>query len=148
LRVFLDTNVLVSAFATRGICADLLRIVIAEHALVVSETVLRELRRVLGDKFGVPHGTIEAAEEFLRREGDVIDAAAPLGIELCDPDDVAILEEAVAGNVRFLVTGDRDLLQIAGQAPVSVVSPRGFWDALRLPRDPPKREELQYGLET
>ena len=133
MRVFLDTNVLVSAFATRGICADLLGIVIADHVLVVSETVLRELRRVLGDKFGVPLGTIEETEEFLRREGDVIDAAAPLGIELCDPDDIAILEEAVAGRVRFLVTGDRDLLRIAGQAPVSVVSPRGFWNALRSP---------------
>lgn len=133
MRVFLDTNVLVSAFATRGICADLLRIVIAEHVLVVSGTVLRELRRVLDDKFGVPPGTIGEVEEFLRREGDVIDAAAPLGIELCDPDDVAILEEAVAGRVRFLVTGDRDLLAIAGRAPVSVVSPRGFWEALRSP---------------
>ncbi|MYG80337.1 MAG: hypothetical protein F4187_00525 [Gemmatimonadetes bacterium] len=58
-------------------------------------------------------------------------ASAPLEIELCDLDDVAILEEAVAGGVRFLVTGDRDLQEIAGQAPVSVVSPRGFWDALR-----------------
>lgn len=133
MRVFLDTNVLVSAFATRGICADLLRIVIAEHVLVVSGTVLHELRRVLDDKFGVPPGTIEEAEEFLRREGDVIAEAAPLGIELCDPDDIPILEEAVAGRVRFLVTGDRDLLAIAGRAPVSVVSPRGFWEALRSP---------------
>ena len=133
MRVFLDTNVLVSAFATRGICADLLRIVVADHVLVVSGTVLRELRRVLGDKFDVPPGTIEEVEAFLRREGIVIEEAAPLGIELCDPDDVAILEEAVAGGVRFLVTGDQDLLQIAGQVPVHVVSPRGFWNALRLP---------------
>lgn len=133
MRVFPDTNVLVSAFATRGICADLLRIVIAEHVLVVSGTVLHELRRVLDDKFGVPRGTIEEAEEFLRREGEVIAEAAPLGIELCDPDDIPILEETVAARVRFLVTGDRDLLAIAGQAPVSVVSPRGFWEALRSP---------------
>ncbi len=133
MRVFLDTNVLVSAFATRGICADLLRIVIADHVLVVSETVLRELRRVLADKFGVPSGTIGEVEGFLRREGDVIGAGAPLGIELCDPDDVAILEEAVAGGVRFLVTGDGDLLEVADRSPVPVVSPRGFWDAIRSP---------------
>ena len=67
MRVCLDTNVLVSAFATRGICADLLGIVIAERVLVVSEAVLRELRRVLDDKFGVPPGTIGEVEEFLRR---------------------------------------------------------------------------------
>ena len=131
MRVFLDTNVLISAIATRGICTDVLRIVVADHSLVVSETVLRELRRVLGDKFGVPPGTIVATEDFLRREGVVIEEATPLGIELCDPDDVPILEEAVAGRASFLVTGDGDLLQIAEGAPVAIVSPRGFWDAIR-----------------
>lgn len=101
--------------------------------LVVGETVLRELRRVLTDKFGVPSGTIGEVEGFLRREGDVIDAAVPLGIELCDPEDIAILGEAVAGGVRFLVTGDGDLLEIADRSPVPVMSPRGFWEAIRLP---------------
>jgi hypothetical protein len=35
LRVFLDTNVLVSAFATRGLCADLLELVLLQHELIV-----------------------------------------------------------------------------------------------------------------
>ena len=30
-------NVLVSAFATRGVCADVLRVVLAEHTLVTGE---------------------------------------------------------------------------------------------------------------
>ena len=47
MRVFLDTNVLVSAFATRGLCADVLRLILAEHTLVTGEVVLRELRRAL-----------------------------------------------------------------------------------------------------
>ena len=34
VRVFLDTNVLVAAFATRGLCADVVRTVLAEHELV------------------------------------------------------------------------------------------------------------------
>ncbi len=131
MRVFLDTNVLVSALATRGICADVLRIVIAEHSLVVGETVLRELRIVLGDKLGVPHGTIGATERFLRKEGVVIDEAVPLGIDVRDPDDVPIQEEAVAGKAGVLVTGDGDLLEIADGAPLAIVNPRGFWDTLR-----------------
>jgi predicted nucleic acid-binding protein len=47
VRVCLDTNVLVAAFATRGLCADVLRTVLAEHDLVVGEVILAELRRVL-----------------------------------------------------------------------------------------------------
>jgi predicted nucleic acid-binding protein len=54
LRVFLDTNVLVSAFASRGICADLLRYVLVEHDLLVGEVVLVELERVLLGRIKVP----------------------------------------------------------------------------------------------
>lgn len=54
MRGFLDTKVLVSAFATRGICADVLRVVLAEHTLITSEAVLRELSRVLRTRIGMP----------------------------------------------------------------------------------------------
>ncbi len=130
MRVFLDTNVLVSALATRGLCADVLRIVVARHRLVVGETVLAELRRILRDKFGVPHDTVRAAERFLRAEGIVVGNAPSLGIELCDPDDIPVLEEAVAGKTEVLVTGDRDLLEIAGRAPMPIIAPRGLWEEL------------------
>ena len=59
MRVFLDTNVLVSAFATRGICADVLRVVLAEHTLITSEVVLRELPRVLRTRIGMPSRLVE-----------------------------------------------------------------------------------------
>jgi predicted nucleic acid-binding protein len=37
VRVYLDTNVLMSAVATRGLCADVLHVVVAEHQLVAGE---------------------------------------------------------------------------------------------------------------
>ena len=117
--------------ATRGICADVLRVVIAGHALVVSETVLDELRRVLRRKLGVPAETVEAAEAFIRRHGSVIDRAPPLGIEIRDPCDVPVLEQAIAGQAAVLVTGDRDLLEIEQAVPIRIVSPRGLWEDLR-----------------
>ena len=52
MRVFLDTNVLVAAYATRGLCEDVFRVILAEHELVVSDTVLAEFERVLGQKLG------------------------------------------------------------------------------------------------
>jgi predicted nucleic acid-binding protein len=53
MKVFLDTNVLASAAATRGLCADGLRQVFASHQLFISDQVLNELNRVLRFKFGV-----------------------------------------------------------------------------------------------
>ena len=131
MRVFLDTNVLVSALATRGLCADVLRIAVAEHDLVLGETVLGELRRVLRDKMGVPCATVDSTERFLREQGTVVGRRIPLAIELCDPDDVSVLEEAVASEADVLVTGDRDLLEVAGRVRIEITTPRGFWQALR-----------------
>ena len=47
MRVFLDTNVLISAFAARGLCADLMRLLLAEHDVLTGEVNLTELRRVI-----------------------------------------------------------------------------------------------------
>ena len=54
MRVFFDTNVLVSAFLARGLCADLLRLVLTEHTLVTSEVVLAELSDVLSPRAVYP----------------------------------------------------------------------------------------------
>ena len=51
----LDTNVLVAAFATRGFCLDIPQFVLARHRLLVGETVLGELERILAVRLRVPH---------------------------------------------------------------------------------------------
>ena len=40
MRVFLDTNVLVSDLATRGLCADLYERLLTEHEIVIGEPVV------------------------------------------------------------------------------------------------------------
>ena len=131
MKVALDTNVLVSAFATRGLCADLVHVILAEHQLIVGATVLTELRRVLREKMKVPAETIQEVDNFLHREALVSDRAPMLAIKLRDKSDVAVLAEAIGGGADVLVTGDRDLLDIAGSASLRILTPRGFWEQLR-----------------
>jgi putative PIN family toxin of toxin-antitoxin system len=131
VRCFLDTNVLVSAFATRGLCADVLRHVLAAHTLVTGEVVLRELRRVLRTRIKLPPEIVDAIEEFLREHEVVARPREPSGLPMRDPDDRWILASAVTGRADVLVTGDRDLLDIAGRAPIAIVDPRGFWRMVR-----------------
>ncbi len=133
MRVFLDTNVLVSAFATRGLSADVQHLVLAEHELVLGEAVLDELARVLREKLEVPEDIVRSTERFLRAEAEIVGHAPALGIELPDPDDIFIVEQAVEGRAEVLVTGDRALLTAAAQLdlPVQVTTPRGFWERVR-----------------
>jgi len=46
MKVFLDTNVLISAVATRGLCADVMREVLTSHELVVCEPLIKELKEI------------------------------------------------------------------------------------------------------
>lgn len=131
MRVCLDTNVLASAIATRGLCADVLQVILAEHELVVGEKVLAELNRVLVRKFGASRELATETDKFLREEGEVIGEAPRLQVSIRDPDDVTVLEQAVAGSADVLVTGDRDLLEMTSAVSIRILSPRAFWDLLR-----------------
>lgn len=131
MRVALDTNVIVSAVATRGLCADVFHLVLAEHQLVVGRTVLAELEKVLRGKMRVPARLVEEVIALLREEGDVVKAGVPLEVKVRDRSDVAVLAEAVAGRVELLITGDRDLLAVTGDLPLRILTPRDFWKLLR-----------------
>jgi putative PIN family toxin of toxin-antitoxin system len=130
LRVYLDTNVVVSAVATRGLCADVLQAVLAEHELVVGESMLGEVRRVLKQKLGLPTETIDETVAFLRRQATLAKPEGTVSIPGVDAADAAIVAEAAAGAVDFLVTGDQALLTTSG-LPVKTVTPRALWDGLR-----------------
>ena len=130
MKIAIGTNVVVSAVATRGLCADLVQLILLEHELVLGETVLAELRQVLRRKLKLPEATVDDVGAFLRRRAIVVakQGAQPIG-EL-DAADAAVLAEARAGSADILVTGDGDLLRVT-DSPVKVVSPRGLWDLLR-----------------
>ena len=134
MRVFLDTNVFVSAHVARGLSADLLRLILAEHELLVGEVVLVELRRVLRDRLDVPARLVAQLERDLRAETVVAKPAAPSALPIRDPDDRWILASAEAAKADLLVTGDKDLLAVAKQASLPILSPRAAWDFLRKPR--------------
>ena len=131
MKVFLDTNILVSAYTARGICADLLRYILAEHELLTGEVNLVELRRVLRDRFRASSELIATIEAELRDETIVPKPAKPSPLPIRDPDDRWVLASAVDGHADLLVTGDQDLLSVARQAPLAIVDPRGCWDCLR-----------------
>lgn len=131
MRVCLDTNVLVAAFATRGLCADVLRVVLEDHELVIGEVLFAELERVLTTKFGVPAEVVAAVREALATPDPVPRPTSPYPVDLPDPSDAWVVATALAGAADVLVTGDHGLLAAGRDLPIAVLSPRGFWERLR-----------------
>ena len=134
MKVFLDTNVLASAAATRGLCADVLREVFASHELFISEQVLIELRRVLRLKFGVSQELIDDFIELLEQDSIPAQPGQPPAIELKDSDDLTILGAAISAGAEVLVTGDGELLDLDRISNLELLSPRQFWEKLKAPK--------------
>ena len=131
MKVFLDTNVLVSATATRGLCADVLRAVLTSHQLVVSESLFIELERVLLKKFGVPGNLVAELLETLKQDALFSSPTSLPNIEIRDKDDVLILSCAVSAEADIFVTGDEELLKLGEVEKLEIISPRMFWERLK-----------------
>jgi len=131
VRVFLDTNVLVSAFASRGLCAELLELVLLEHELVVGRQVLGELDKALRSKLKLPAARTREIVDFVAGEAQqVIERAAAANVD-AEPADARVLGEALAARAALIVTGDAALLRLRTIEGIEIASPRGFWEVLR-----------------
>ena len=129
MKVFLDTNVLVSGFATRGLCADVIRLVLAEHQVIIADVVLNELKRVLKHKIHLPGEQIQEILAFLESQTVQPKPISPSPIPVRDEDDQWVLASALAAKADVLVTGDKDLLDVADEVgSLTITDPRGFWN--------------------
>jgi putative PIN family toxin of toxin-antitoxin system len=131
MRVFLDTNVLASAFGTRGLCEDVLREVLATHELVVADLLLDELRRVLTVQFKLPRSTASEIIDFLAQETIIATPGILSDIAINDDSDRALLSCAIHAGANVFVTGDKELLELKTIGALKIVSPRTFWGELK-----------------
>ena len=132
MKIFADTNVLVSAFTARGLCADLLEVILADHQLMSGEIVLKELEHVLTNKLNVPKSKVSIVIKFLRKHHVEPLPDKPSNVKVRDEDDRWVLESAIRAKADILVTGDKDLLDISKKVTqLRIISPRGFWELLQ-----------------
>lgn len=126
-RVVLDTNVVLSALVFGG--GNALRVrrgwLTAEFTPLISKATAQELVRVLA----YPKFRLTASErdellaDYLPHTTAIqIPAPPPTTPECRDPFDVMFLQLAIAGNTHALVTGDRDLLALAGSTKFSIIT--------------------------
>lgn len=134
LRVVLDTNVLVSGLAYPASVPG--RIITAwRHGsieVLLSAYILDELRRVLprlAHRHGLSTAEIDDLVDVLSIQAELIEPLQAQDAALRDPDDGPVLGSLMAAlavaDVDYLITGDKDLLQLADRYPI--VDPATFW---------------------
>ena len=129
--VVLDTNVIIAAFAARGLCAEIFEICLSDHAVIISEHILSETREKLNRKVRLPENTVQNIIDYLRDTAEVVEPE-PVDESACrDKEDTKIIGTALKGKAKFILTGDDDLLILKKYKGVKIVTPREFWGVLR-----------------
>jgi putative PIN family toxin of toxin-antitoxin system len=128
VRVVFDTNVLIAAFLTEGVCSKLLiRARRREFDLILSNDIIEEFERNLRIKFLLSTSEIkDASTVLMEATGKIIQEISPILPACRDPEDDKILSCAKQTDADYLVTGDQDLLVIKQYGRTSIVTPRIF----------------------
>jgi putative PIN family toxin of toxin-antitoxin system len=125
VRVFLDTNVWVAAFAARGLCEALLDECLVRHEVLTSTLVWEELKDVLARKLAPSPQSWKEIEALGQSAVSVADAPPQSG-----NNDTRLLEAAVAAAANAFVTGDKALLHQRRFRTMPIVSPREVYERL------------------
>ena len=128
MKAVLDTNVLIAAFLTEGICAKLLsRARRRDFDLILCDVILQEFKDVLKKKFSTsPHETSEALIILSEAALQVLSQTDPIRPICRDSDDDLILSCARDAIADHVVTGDEDLLALKNYMGISIISPGEF----------------------
>lgn len=127
-KIVLDTNVVIAAFAARGLCESVFELCLEKHELIISDFLLEELREKLVKKIKLPQDTVDEIVHLYSKNSKKVNPAI-IGAEICrDPEDVPVIGTCVSGNADYLISGDKDLLVLGGFEETKIVSPREFYD--------------------
>ena len=127
MKIVLDSNIIVAAYAGRGLCNSLFELCLDRHEIIISEFILTEVSRTLHNKIKMPLQNVQIIIDYLK-EFCILSTYNKLPENICrDKNDDDIISLAVSNNVNYLITGDKDLLVLKKYKKVKIISPREFW---------------------
>ncbi len=126
-RVVLDTNVVLSALLFKsGRVSHVFDLVTSGRVIpLVSKETAGELVRVLSyPKFALTTQEQRSVLKTFLQFAEVVVPGIVRKVPECrDPHDVPFLATAIKGKADYLVTGDRDLLEIEGPVMCPIITP-------------------------
>jgi len=131
LRVVLDSNIIVSAILFGNIPDIILQKVYKkEIQAVISDVILAELNDVLIKRFQIPNDKLKKLHRRMQANLELI--SPRIIINICrDPQDNKIIEAAVEGNCRYIITGDKDLLVLKEYKEIKIVTAKDFLEEFK-----------------
>lgn len=134
IRAVLDANVVASSLIQpKGASGRIVRRLLAGHfQLITAESLLGEARRCIlyprvRKRILLSDDEIEAFLAALAVLGDVVEVSLyDLSAVPRDPDDSKYLAVALEGRAPYVVSGDKDLLEVGEYQGVRILTPAQF----------------------
>jgi uncharacterized protein len=130
MKVVFDTNVLIAAFLTEGLCSKLLvRAKRGDFKLYICPFILSEFQDKLRNKFKATSQEIREAISLIKEAAHIKEPSKSNTVvrnASKDPDDDEVIACAVAAGADYLVTGDLALREVREYRGVKFISPRSL----------------------
>lgn len=130
MRVVIDTNVVISGIFFGGPPAKVLEAVLDEqYQVILSEEIIKEYFEILhriSEKRNAPIDPGSKIINILISNAIIIDATNAETPQCADPDDIKFLQAAIASNAKFLISGDKHLLDVGKYKGGIVLKPKEF----------------------
>jgi putative PIN family toxin of toxin-antitoxin system len=123
VRVVFDTNIYISAIVLPGSSADraIQRILGGRDRLLISKPILDEVLTTLARKFSRDADALSRTALLLTELAELVQPKERVRVFDDDPDN-RVLECAIAGQARAIVTGDKAMLAVEMSHGVRILS--------------------------
>ncbi len=125
-RVVLDSNILISAYVFGGKPEAVFKLVITEKIQgITSQILISEFLDVLRKKFAVSQSEIIEIQNEMQEVFEIVYPSKTLHIVKDEPDN-RVLEAAVEGRCKYIITGDSQLLNLGIFKNIKIVTADQF----------------------
>ncbi len=125
-KIVLDTNIIISGIGFGGKPRQILYLVLDDKIKAVTSPILiAELEDVIAKKFQKLIKQLEPIKKQVREKFIIVKPKKSLHA-VRDDDDNRVLEAAIEGKCSYIVTGDRDLLNLKTFKNIKIVTPDTF----------------------
>jgi len=132
MKIILDTNVIIAAFASRGLCSAVFELCLDRCEVVVSKAILKEVSTNLNRKIKLPLPQCDLIVSYLRENCFCSEIYDLYGSPCRDKNDIHVLGLAQRSGAKYIITGDQDLLELVAHKNTKIVTPREFWTLLKV----------------
>jgi putative PIN family toxin of toxin-antitoxin system len=132
IKAVLDTNIIISAIFWSGSPYRVLRSgFTGKYQMILSFDIIKELVERLRHKFKLPEKRIDELLNLLLFFCHFVEPSFRLKIVKEDPSDDKIIECALAGEAKYIVTGDPHLLKLQQVQHTKIITAAEFLDLIK-----------------